>query len=257
MNILLTNDDGIESDGIQTLAGALRSKGKDRVYILAPDSNRSGVSNGLGIFRGPVKLTEKSKDTWVCSGMPADCVIIAALSGKPCRPDIIISGINHGANLGTDIIYSGTAAAARQGALMGLPSIALSLNGWADYNWNMAARYSADHLEEFLAVWKSDIFVNVNIPNNPGGPSGTAFTWPCRKNYHDSISVIQSFDTEEWCFLAPGEQTIENETGSDWDAISKNYVSISPVFIHPVVLKNLCPGVPEYAAAGKGGAYGR
>ena len=251
MNILLTNDDGIESEGIMKLAQALRSQRKDRVCVVAPDSNRSGVSHGLSIFGNPVRISEKSKDTWSCSGMPVDCVIAAVLGGKPCKPDIVISGINHGANLGTDIIYSGTAGAARQGALMGLPSIALSLNGWADYNWSMAAEYAADHLDDFIKMWERDIFINVNIPNSPGGPKGMAVTWPSRKDYHDSLSVMQGPDKREWVFLMPGELTVDDEKGSDWEAVSNNFVSVSPVFIHPVVLKSLCPNAPEYAAAGK------
>jgi 5'-nucleotidase len=251
MNILLTNDDGIESEGILYLAKALRSRGKYRVYVLAPDSNRSGVSHGLSIFSEPIKLIEKSKDTWACSGLPADCVIAAALGGRPCKPDIIVSGINHGANLGNDITYSGTAAAARQGAFFGLPSIALSLNGWANYNWSMAAEYSADHLEDFLEIWEKDIFINVNIPNSPEGPVGMKTTWPGRKDYHDSLSVMQGPDGNEWCFLIPGEQTTDDEKGSDLDAVSANFVSVSPVFIHPVILKGRCPNVPEHAATGR------
>jgi len=258
MNILLTNDDGIESEGILLLAEALRSRRKDRIFIMAPDTNRSGVSHGLSIFENPIKLTEKSKDTWTCSGLPVDCVIAAVLGAKPCKPDIVISGINRGANLGNDIIYSGTAAAARQGALLGLPSIALSLDGWANYNWNMAVEYSANHLDDFLSMWEKDIFVNVNIPNSPGGPVGMKTTWPSRKDYHDSLSIVQGPDGKEWCFLVPGEQTVAQEEGSDWDAVSKNFVSVSPVFVYPVVLRDLCPGVPEHAAGGKrGGANGR
>ena len=235
MNILLTNDDGIESEGIRKLAEALRSRRKDRIFVLAPDSNRSGASHGLSIFSNPIKITKKSEDNWTCSGMPVDCVVAAVIGGKPCKPDIVVSGINHGANLGSDIIYSGTAAAARQGALLGIPSIALSLNGWADYNWDMAAEYSSDHLDDFLKIWEKDIFVNVNIPNSPGGPAGMKFTRPCRKNYHDSIFSMQGPDGNEWCFLVPGEQTVYDEKGSDWEAVSDNFASVSPIFIYPVI----------------------
>ena len=248
MNILLTNDDGIDSEGILCLSEALRSLEKYQVFILAPDANRSGVSHGLSIFNEPIRLTEKSKNTWVCSGLPVDCVIAAVLGGKPCKPDIVISGINRGANMGSDITYSGTAAAARQGAILGLPSVALSLNGWTNYNWSMAAEYSAKHLEKFLEIWEKDIFVNVNIPNSPKEPEGMLFTWPSRKDYNDSLSIMQGPDGREWCFLLPGEQRAEDEEGSDWDAISKNYVSVSPVYIHPVILKDLCPNVPDQAS---------
>ena len=256
MNILLTNDDGIESEGILCLAQALRSRKKARVCILAPESNRSGSSHGIRIFTEPIKLTEKSEDVWTCSGLPVDCVIAAVLGGKPCKPDIIISGINHGPNMGSDITYSGTAAAARQGAMMGLPSVALSLNGWSGYNWSMVADYSAVHLDDFLKIWEKDIFVNVNIPNRPEGPKGIVFTRPCRKDYHDALSMMQGPFGSKWCFLIPGEQTVASEPGSDWEAVSRNFVSVSPVFIHPVVLKDLNSDAPDHTTTGRGEVYG-
>jgi 5'-nucleotidase len=125
MDILLTNDDGILCKGILKLAEALRSRNEHTVRVLAPDSNRSGVSHGLTILGSPVKLLELEKDTWSCSGTPVDCVLAGVLGGLPdMKPDLVISGINQGANLGTDITYSGTAAAARPAAQMGVPAIA-------------------------------------------------------------------------------------------------------------------------------------
>jgi 5'-nucleotidase len=237
MNILLTNDDGIESEGILILAEALRLRGKDRILVLAPDANRSGVSHGLSILTGPMKITEKSRDTWYCSGLPVDCVIAAVMGALPCKPDIIVAGINRGANMGNDIIYSGTAAAARQGALLGMPSIAISLNGSENYNWEMAVKYSADHLEEFIKMWEEDIFINVNIPNS-SGPTGMAKdTWPVRKDYQDSLSIIKGPEGSDWCFLNPGTEIVEDDKGSDWDAVSRNLVSVSSIYIYPVTGK--------------------
>jgi 5'-nucleotidase len=149
MNILLTNDDGINSDGILKLAEALRSGGNHKVTIIAPDVNRSGVSHALSFFNNAVKLYRIEEDTWSCTGFPADC-IIAGLGFLPERPDIVLSGINRGENLGTDLIYSGTAAAARQGGLAGIPSIALSLAGSGPYHWDMAVSWTASHLEELF-----------------------------------------------------------------------------------------------------------
>jgi 5'-nucleotidase len=251
MNILLTNDDGINSNGLLKLAELLRARGEHNIYILAPDSNRSGVSHGFTLLRDPLKITEKDKDSYCCSGEPADCAMIPILGGKPCKPDAVVSGINHGANLGTDIIYSGTAAAARQAALMGVPGIALSLCTNKDFYWDMAANYAADHLDEFIKLWKADVFINVNIPNNPGGPSGQVQTWPAVKDYHDRIQVMEDPHGNDWCFFITGKETVEPEAGSDYDAVLKNLVSISPVCVYPVVRRDLCPGVPDYAAAGK------
>jgi 5'-nucleotidase len=234
MNILLTNDDGIESEGILKLAEALRLRGKDRVCVLAPDSNRSGVSHGISILTGPMKITEKSKDTWCCTGLPVDCVIAGVMGALPCKPDIVVAGINCGANMGNDIIYSGTAAAARQGALMGIPSIAISLNGRDKFNWEMAVQYSVEHLDEFIKMWEKDIFVNVNIPNSPE-PAGMAIdTRPARKDYRDTLTVFKGPDGDDWCFLNPGKETAEEDSDSDWDAVSRNLVSVSSIYIHQV-----------------------
>jgi 5'-nucleotidase len=257
MDLLLTNDDGFDSPGIQTLAEALRSRGGYRVFVLAPDKNRSGVSHCLDLLSGPVSVKSEGPGLWSCSGYPGDCVLSAVLSGTPCKPEAVISGINKGANLGTDLVYSGTAAAARQAALMGVPAVAFSLAGDGDFQWNMAAEYAAGHLEEFLSLWKEDVFINVNIPNSAGGPGGMVHTWPALKDYHDQVTWmktskgIHASSGMEWCFLVPGTESVEDEKGSDYDAVSRNLVSVSSVFIHPVVAGDLCPGAPGHASTGK------
>jgi len=249
VNILLTNDDGVESNGILILARVLRGTRKDNIFVLAPDKNRSGVSCGMSVF-DPMMLSEKSQGIWACTGLPVDCVIAAVLGGIPCKPDIIISGINRGANMGNDIHYSGTVAAARQGAMMGIPSIALSLNAFENNYWEMAAQYSAEHLDEYINMWESDIFINVNIPNNANGPDGMVFTWPAVKKYNDELTLFKGPDDRYCCYLNWGKDSVENQSGTDWDAVSKNLVSVSHLAIHPVVRRDLCPNVPDYAAAG-------
>jgi len=250
MNILLTNDDGVNSDGILKLAEALRSEGKHKVSVVAPDVNRSGISHALSIFNNAVKLTRLGEDTWSCTGYPADC-IIAGINGLLSeRPDLILSGINNGANLGTDIIYSGTASAARQGGLGGIPSIALSLSGDPPYHWDMAVFWIAGHLEELLSYWREYTFVNVNIPNNPDGPKGVILSWPAAKIYKDSLSIAVANDGSRYCFLEGGEDTTFVEPGSDCDVVSRNFVSVSSVYNYPAVVRELCPGAPDFAALG-------
>jgi 5'-nucleotidase len=251
MNLLLTNDDGFDSPGIRILAEALRSRGGYGVFVLAPDRDRSGVSHCLDILSGPVCVKQEGGGIWSCSGRPADCVLAAVLGGIPCKPDAVISGINRGANLGTDLIYSGTAAAARQAALMGVPAVALSLAGHGDFRWNMAAEYAACRLEEFLSIWKEDIFINVNIPNSEEGPDGMVHTWPALKDYHDGVTTVKAPDGVEWCFLVPGAESVEDEKGSDYDAVSRNLTAVSSVFIHSVVAGDLCSGAPGYASTEK------
>jgi len=235
VNILLTNDDGVASEGIQKLALALRAKGKYRVTVVAPDINRSGISNAVSLLHSPVKLTKLGQDTWSCSGYPADCVIAARLGAFAPKPDMVLSGINRGENLGTDLIYSGTAAAARQAALAGIPAVALSLAGKDVFYWDMAASWAADYLEELAAFAVKDHFANVNIPNSPGGPQGMLATWPAVKAYTERLTVIDAPDGNQWCFLK-GEPDSEftAQTGCDCEAVSRNLVSVTSVYNYPV-----------------------
>ena len=243
MKILLTNDDGINSEGIQKLAGALRSKGKYKVTVIAPEGNRSGISHAVSLLNGPVKLSRLDADTFSCSGYPADCVIAALLGALTDKPDLLLSGINHGVNLGTDIIYSGTVAAARQASLAGIPAIALSLAGSAAFCWDMAASWAADHLEELMAYCEKDTFVNVNIPNNPEGPDGIAVTYPAAKRYNDTLSVMNAPDGSLWCFLNSGEEAVVTDAGSDCAAVSRNLVSVSSVCNLPAIKR--APGAAD------------
>jgi 5'-nucleotidase len=246
MNILLTNDDGIDSEGLQKLATALRKQKRHEVYVLAPDANRSGVSHSIAFMTKPMRLVSLGSDMWSCSGNPADCVIMALLGALHAPIDLVVSGINAGANMGTDIIYSGTAAAARQASLFHVPAIALSLDGDAPYHWDEAAAFAVEHLDEFVALWKDDIFVNVNIPNTPK-PDGMARTFPAIRNYHDSIAVYDAPDGNRYCFADLGDVTADIEAGSDHDAVLRNLVSVSPVYIHPVVRADLCEAAPAHA----------
>ena len=235
----MTNDDGIDSDGLQKLAKLLRSSGKHRVFVLAPDVNRSGISHALALISGPVKVSAIEEDSWSCSGFPADCVILAVRGLIPLKPDIVISGINRGANLGSDIIYSGTAAAARQASLYGIPAIALSLVGSSPYYWDMAASWSDEYLEELLVYWKKETFLNVNIPNNPDYPKGFEITRIASKGYQDYLKTMNTRDGNTWCFLEGGEEIVVSEEGSDCYTVSRNYVSVSSVLNYPSTLDGL------------------
>jgi 5'-nucleotidase len=245
MNILMTNDDGIDSDGLQKLAKLLRSSGKHRVFVIAPDINRSGISNALALINGPVKVSTIGEDSWSCSGFPADCIVLALKGIIPLRPDIVISGINRGSNLGSDIIYSGTASAARQASLSGIPAIAISLVGYDPYHWDMAASWSVEHLEELLKYWKSETFLNVNIPNEPDYPKGVETTWPASKSYRDSLKIVNTRGDAQWCFLEGGEEIVVSEAGSDCYTVSRNFVSVSTILNYPAVLDR--PPAPKAA----------
>jgi 5'-nucleotidase len=235
MNILLTNDDGLDSPGIQLLAGALRGEGH-RVMALAPDRDRSGVSHGISFLSGPLVMNPRGEDTWACSGLPVDCVVIALLGGVPVKPDLVLSGINRGANLGTDLLYSGTAAAARQGSLFGLPSVALSLAGAGgeDYRWEGAVQFFLSRLDEILGRWKADTFLNLNIPNSSRGPDGMALAFPSRRTYNDSLELMDAPGGDRYCFFRAGMEESPRLDGCDQDLISQNLAALSSVWVHPV-----------------------
>jgi 5'-nucleotidase len=236
MNILLTNDDGIESPGLLLLARGLRKNGR-RVLTLAPDRDRSGVSHSISFLGNVLVLKSRGEDTWSCSGLPVDCVVTAMLGGIPFKPDLILAGINRGANLGTDLLYSGTAAAARQGSLFGVPSVALSLaddSPGATFYWDMAVEFSLAHLDELAGRWKADTFVNVNIPNDPRGPGGLAPAFPSRRVYHDSLEMMEAPGGDRYCFYHAGEVSVVPQPGSDRDLVSQNLAAVSSIWVHPV-----------------------
>ena len=236
MNILLTNDDGFESPGILLLAAALRKSGR-RVAVLAPDRDRSGVSHSISFLRGPLVLKPRGEDAWSCSGLPVDCVVTAMLGAIPYKPDLILSGINRGSNLGTDLLYSGTAAAARQGSLFGVPSIALSLSDDTQHTtfyWDMAVEFSLSRLDELTAWWKTGTFVKVNIPNSPNGPAGLAPAFPSCRFYHDSLKMMEAPGGDRYCFYFAGDVTVAPQTGSDRDVVAQNLAAVSSIWVHPV-----------------------
>jgi 5'-nucleotidase len=237
MRLLLTNDDGISSPGLLLLAAALRKAGHS-VFVLAPTGDRSGVSHSITFLKKPRKITQVDNDTWSCDGTPVDCVVIGLFGGLPeCTPfDAIVSGINRGANLGTDIVYSGTAAAARQGALCNVPSLALSLLAGEEWYWDMAAAFTAERFTEMMAFWKPGCFVNVNIPGQKETPLGLVHAFPSLRYYNDSIETYYAPDGHRYCFARAGKISAKPEKGSDWDAVAGSNASISDILIHPALL---------------------
>jgi 5'-nucleotidase len=235
MRILLTNDDGVSSPGLTLLAAALRNCG-NRVIVFAPDTGRSGSSHAITFLNAPVKIAKIEEDTWSCSGTPADCLVVALRGGLPNpEPDLILSGINHGANLGTDIVFSGTAAAARQGSFYGIPSIALSLvEGDGDWHWGPAISFIINNLEKMKSYWKAGTFVNVNFPNIIQGPSALVPAFPAIRYYDDWIDILECADNSVYGY--PKKISIEAkvEKGSDWYEVLQNNASLSVIFSQPV-----------------------
>jgi 5'-nucleotidase len=169
MRVLLSNDDGVGSPGIEALAAALGSE--HEVWVVAPDRERSGCSHAITVA-GPVVTREERARVYACSGLPVDCVNMALAHVLPAPPDVVVSGINLGANLGTDVLYSGTAAAARQAALRGLPAVAVSVAGLPPWRLEPAAAFVAANiaLVPGLCPPGSLRFLNVNFPNTAEEP---------------------------------------------------------------------------------------
>ncbi len=235
MNILLTNDDGVDSVGLKCLAEALISLGCHNISVLAPDGDRSGISHSISL-REPMRLTRRAENVWSCSGTPADCAMIALLGGLPVKPDFVLSGINLGPNIGTDIIYSGTAAAARQAALNGVPAAAISLaSHHSKADWTAVASYVAARLDEWFSLWKPNIFLNINLPNDRIGAEAWVLSFPSRRRYRDKLATLNAPDGRQYCFIDGKGIDTDDESGSDWDVLRSGRVSLSPVYIHPVV----------------------
>src|SRR5262245_31361523 len=185
--ILVSNDDGIHSEGIAALADVLRTLGE--VVIVAPDRERSAVSHSLTLHR-PLRVEELGAGRYAVNGTPTDCVNLAINGILPRRPTLVVSGINKGANLGDDVTYSGTVSAAMEGTLLGVPAIAISLIGRTEFNFDGSAAFAAR-----LASWvierglPADTLLNVNVPGTGNGVPvhGFALTRMGRRRYGDAI----------------------------------------------------------------------
>jgi len=160
--ILVSNDDGIRSEGILKLASALRRVGN--VYVVAPDREKSAASHSLTLHR-PLRVDEAGPKMYAVDGTPTDCVTLALHGLMKVRPDIVVSGINKGGNMGEDVLYSGTVSAAMEGTLLGIPSIAVSLVARSDFDFSKAAAFAARLARYVLKKGvPKDTLLNVNVP---------------------------------------------------------------------------------------------
>lgn len=237
MNILLSNDDGIYATGIQTLAAALRQAGH-KVTLIAPDRNRSAASSCLTLSE-PLRVQPLSNgDYTIIGGSPADCVHLA-LNGLLDEPfDLVVSGINHGANLGDDVIYSGTVAAALEGRHLPLPSIAVSLVGrknaahLSDENYfDTAARVVLDLLPKIAhGVIPANQVLNVNVPNLPYDQlQGVQITRLGERSRAADIIAAQDPRGAPIYWIGATGKPIEDGEGTDFYALDHQCVSITPI----------------------------
>ena len=228
--ILLTNDDGVQSPGLQSLAAAMKKIG--RTVIVAPDRDNSAASHSLTMNR-PLKVCRLEEDIYSVDGTPADCVTLALSKILSSPPDLLVSGINPGANLGNDISYSGTVSAAREGAIRGIPSFAVSLAGKENFRFKTAADFAGQlAVLIFKYGMPKETLLNVNVPNlNEAEIKGVKVTRQGRRQYKDGIKEI----TDPWgrpCFwIGGGTPTGDRGEGSDSHEILENYISITPIHL--------------------------
>lgn len=230
MHILVSNDDGYLAPGITALTRAMRRFG--RVTVIAPEQNHSGASNSLTLSR-PLSVTRVEEGMYFVNGTPSDCVHVALTGLLEDKPDLVVSGINNGQNMGDDTIYSGTVAAAMEGYLFGIPAIAFSLvdKGWAhlDAAAEIAARIVARYSE---APLPAPLLLNVNIPNRALEEMGEVVVTRLGKR-HPSEPVVRSANPrgEPIYWIGPAGSAREGGPGTDFHATAQGQVAITPLQI--------------------------
>ena len=230
MRILLSNDDGYLAPGLACLAKALAPLAQ--VDVVAPERDRSGASNSLTLTH-PLRVQKAGNGFYFVDGTPTDCVHLAITGLLEQEPDIVIAGINRGANLGDDVIYSGTVAAAMEGRFMGLPAIAVSLAGKAGENFETAAQVALRLLEKLKREsLPADTILNVNVPDVPFDQLA-GFEATRLGHRHKAEPVIRASDPHGnpvYWVGAPGAES-DAGPGTDFHAIRNRFVSITPLHV--------------------------
>ena len=232
MRILLTNDDGVTSEGLLALHAALSPQ--HQVDIIAPDRNWS-ISGHNRTMDRPIRVNEitlrDGTKAYATDGSPADCVALAALGFLPQIPELVVSGINHGFNLGDDITYSGTVAAAMEGVINGMPGIAVSTDIAPEWRVDLAAAAVARLVQQVSQRGiAADILLNVNVPSLPHEEvKGVLITRLGRRIYNDKLFVRQDPRGRTYYWIGGVEVTSHLEEGTDVAAIDQGYVSITPI----------------------------
>lgn len=230
MHILLSNDDGYLAEGLVALANALRKYAE--ITVVAPDRNRSAASNSLTLEM-PLRAHSTDNGFIKVDGTPTDCVHLAITGLLDKEPDMVFAGINHGSNLGDDVLYSGTVAAATEGRFLGLPAIAISLVGSNPTHFETAAEVAADLLKQIInQPLPKDIILNVNVPDVPiADLKGYQATRLGQR--HKSEAVIKSADPRGRVIYWVGPPGTEQDAGegTDFYAVTNGYVSVTPLQI--------------------------
>lgn len=239
MRVLLTNDDGITAPGLQAARRALREIDEIEVDVIAPDSNRSATARSI-TTRSPLTVEEvefgDGDKGYATDGTPVDCVRFAELGLVGHRPDLIVSGINHGANLGDDITYSGTVAAAFEGIILGIPAVAFSQQssgggmGYVSgrFDFTAAASFTAELVRRLLDESMPEAtLINVNCP--AGEPQGVEVTKLGKRIYNDELKLVGETDERRHYEIYGWQPGYEEIEGTDLNAIASGRISVTPI----------------------------
>ena len=228
--ILVTNDDGVYSPGIQLLARRL--KALDEVVIVAPDRERSAAGHSMTLHR-PLLIEQVREDVYSVNGTPTDCVNIAVKGLLPRVPRLVVSGINKGPNMGDDVTYSGTVAGAIEARILGVPSFAISLAARSDFRFGDAAEVALQVARHVLTEGEAEgTLMNINVPNLPVAEfRGIAVTRLGKRIYHQMTVERMDPRGKKYYWIGGGEPEWQHEEGTDFDAIDRNMVSITPLHL--------------------------
>lgn len=231
MNILVTNDDGINAQGLHVLADAMQRVGD--VAIVAPDRERSAVGHALTLHH-PLRANKIGPDRFAIDGTPTDCVNLGIHNLLSFKPDIVVSGINRGGNLGDDVTYSGTVSAAMEATLMGIPAFAVSLvTSGEGCNYKAAAEFAARLASiVFERGLPEDTFLNVNVPDVPEERLlAPLITRQGRRRYDGNIVDKTDPRGRKYYWIGSGEQTFLDLDGSDYHAVLRGHISVTPLHL--------------------------
>ena len=232
MSILLSNDDGIHAPGLRALYEGI--KDLEEVFIVAPDREQSATSHSLTLHR-PLRIHKHDQNEFSVDGTPTDCMLLAINKILPKKPRLIISGINHGANLGDDVTYSGTVSAALEGAIMGIPSIAVSLVGIQKFNFNLATKFVKSLAKKVLEKGlPKGVYLNVNVPGDlvdftENKDIPYAITHIGKRDYGSVVVEKSDPRGREYVWIGGDPKGFLKIPGSDCNAILNHLISITPL----------------------------
>ena len=240
IEILVTNDDGIGADGIRALAKAMEMLGN--VTIMAPDREQSATSHALTLHR-PLRMRKISEREMSVDGTPTDAVLLGVHGFLKERPALVVSGINHGPNMGNDVLYSGTVAAASEGTFLGIPSVAISLASKNATHFETAAQVAIELVERHARAPAGAWLLNVNVPDIPlQALRGTAVTRLGRRHKAEDVIRTQNPRGETVYWVGAAGEAADAGEGTDFHAVGTGYVSVTPLQID-LTHRELMPGV--------------